>query len=254
MSAQQYLQSLLDQQNLSEDELTGLRNLRGEVEAQVRTLEGVQRVLYGGSYGKDTMIREWYDLDIVVYWANDCGYTLEGIFTAVGDVLRKRWKVVNPKTVAWEMPFEGGFHVDVVPGRALDASFKYANLYRTDTLTSLQTSIRVHIDTVSNSGRRDAIRLMKLWRKRKSVPFKKTLALELATIEGCKGCRTGDMGDQVWSALQYLRDEFPKARIVDPANSNNIISDDIAMTDKQAIQRIAAATLQARTWQEVFQS
>ena len=252
MSAQQYLQSLLDQQNLPEAELSGLRNLRGEVEAQVRTLEGVQRVLYGGSYGKDTMIRELYDLDIVVYWASDCGYTLEGIFTAVGKVLSKRWKFVNPKTVAWEMPFQGGFHVDVVPGRALNASFKYANLHRTDTRTSLQTSIRVHIDTVANSGRRDVIRLMKLWRKRKSVPFKKTLALELATIEGCKGCRTADLGDQVWSVLQYLRDSFLKARIVDPANSNNIISDDIALADKQAIQRIAAATLQAKTWEEVF--
>lgn len=252
MSAQQYLQSLLDQQNLSEAELSALRNLRGEVEAQVRTLEGVQRVLYGGSYGKDTMIREWYDLDIVVYWASDCGYTLEGIFTAVGKVLSKTWQFVNPKTVAWEIPFQGGFHVDVVPGRALDASFKYANLYRTDTRTSLQTSIRVHIDTVSNSGRRDTIRLMKLWRKRKSVPFKKTLAMELATIEGCKGCRTGDLGDQVWSALKYLRDSFLEARIVDPANSNNVISDDISQADKQTIQRIAAATLQAKTWQEVF--
>lgn len=150
------------------------------------------------------------------------------------------------------MPFEGGFHVDVVPGRALDSSFNYANLYRTDTRTSLQTSIKVHIDTVTNSGRRDVIRLMKLWRKRKSVPFMKSLALELATIEGCKGCRTNDLGDQVWSALQYLRDGFPNARIVDPANSNNIISDDIAQEDKLAIQRIATITLQAKTWQEVF--
>jgi len=253
MSAQQYLQGLLDQQNLSDPELNALRNLRGEVEAQVRTLDGVQRVLCGGSYGKDTMIRELYDLDIVVYWANDCGYTLQGIFTAVGEVLRKKWNVVNPKTVAWEMPFQGGFHVDVVPGRALDNSFNYANLHRTDTKTPLQTSIRVHIDTVSNSGRRDAIRLMKLWRKRKSVPFKKSLALELATIEGCKGCRIADLGDQVWSALKYLRDVFPSARIVDPANSNNFISDGISAADKQAIQRVAAATLQAKTWQEVFQ-
>jgi Second Messenger Oligonucleotide or Dinucleotide Synthetase domain len=252
MSAQQYLQSLLDQQNLSDPELNALRNLRGEVEAQVRTLQGVQRVLYGGSFGKDTMIREFYDLDIVVYWANDCGHTLEGIFRAVGEVLRKKWKFVNPKTVAWEMPFEGGFHVDVVPGRALDTTFKYANLYRTDTRTSLQTSIKVHIDTVTNSGRRDAIRLMKLWRKRKSVPFKKSLALELATIEGCKGSRTADFGDQVWAALHYLRDVFPSARIVDPANSNNIISDDISEADKNAIKQIAAITLQAKTWPEVF--
>lgn len=252
MSAQSYLQSLLDQQDLSEQELNGLRDLRGKIEGQIRTLSGVQRVLYGGSYGKDTMIREHYDLDIVAYWANDCGYTLEKIFNAVGGVLRQHWTLVNRKTVAWELPFQGGFHVDVVPGRALDSNFNYANLYRTDTGTSLQTSIQVHIQTVTKSGRRDSIRLMKLWRKRKSVPFKKSLALELTTIEGCKGCRTNDLGDQVLSALTWLRDTFLRARIVDPANSSNILSDDIPQTDKQAIQRIAAGTLQAKTWEEVF--
>lgn len=252
MSAQQYLQALLGQQDLFDPELKALRELRGKIEAQVRTLDGVQKVLYAGSYGKDTMIREFYDLDIVVYWANDCGYTLQGIFTAVGKVLRSNWKFVNQKTVAWELPFQGGFHVDVVPARALDNSFFYANLFRTDTGTSLQTSIQAHIHTVSNSGRRDVIRLMKLWRKRKNVPFKKTLALELATIEGCKGCRTSDLGDQMWSALQYLRDAFTKARIVDPANTNNIISDDIPVNDKQTIQAIAALTLRSKTWEEVF--
>ena len=221
MTAQFYLQGLLDQQDLAQQELDGLRELRGTVETQIRTLAGVQRVLYGGSYAKDTMIREHYDLDIVAYWASDCGYTLEQIFNAVGGVLRQNWTLVNPKTVAWELPFQGGFHVDVAPGRALDSSFNYANLYRADTGTSLQTSIQVHIQTVTNSERRDAIRLMKLWRKRKMVPFKKSLALELATIEGCKGCRTNDLGDQVWTTITWLRDTFPKARIVDPANSNN---------------------------------
>lgn len=253
MSVQQYLQSLLDEQNLTDAELATLRQLRETIEAQVRNLPGVQRVLYGGAYGKDTINREHYDLDIVFYWAsNDGGPRLQEIFTAVGRILRRHWQSVNQKTVGWEIPFQGGFHVDVVPGRALDDTFKYANLYRSDTGTSLQTSIRVHIDTVSASGRRESIRLMKLWRTRKNVPFRKSFALELATIEACKGLRTTELGDQVWAVLQYLRDSFPTARIVDPANSNNIISDLISPTEKQAIRRIAAATLQSRTWGEVF--
>jgi hypothetical protein len=77
---------------------------------------------------------------------------------------------VNSKTVCWEIPFQNGFHIDVVPGRAIDESFKEANLYRTDTRTTLKTSIKTHIDTVRSSGRRDAIRLLKLWRERRGVP------------------------------------------------------------------------------------
>ena len=60
--------------------------------------------------------------------------------------------MVNSKTVCWEIPFQGGFHIDVVPGRALDASYKEANLHRTDTGTTLKTSIKTHIDPVRGSG------------------------------------------------------------------------------------------------------
>ena len=134
MTAQEYLQSLLNSQDLSETELSGLRRHRETIEQQLRSgLQKVERVYYAGSFGKKTMIREQYDLDIVVYWASDCGFTLEKIYNDVGATLRKHWKVVNPKTVAWELPFDGGFHIDVVPGRALDSSFISAFLYRRDT-------------------------------------------------------------------------------------------------------------------------
>src|SRR5207244_2717962 len=133
-------------------------------------LDGNPRVYYGGSYGKDTIIRERYDLDLIAYWPEDTKYTIKGIYDGVGNQLKKEWKCVNPKTVVWEIPFEHGFHIDVVPGRALDAKFKEANLYRTDTGTTLKTSLKKHIDTIKDSGRREPIRLMKLWRERRKVP------------------------------------------------------------------------------------
>ena len=199
------------------------------------------------------MIRELFDLDIVAYWPDDCGYTLKGISDAVGEVLGKHWKCVEPKTVAWQLPFEGGFHIDVVPGRALDATYRYANLYRRDADSSFQTSIKVHIDTVRNSGREDVIRLMKLWRARRHVPFAKSLALELATIEGCKSMRTEDLEKQLLSALAHVRDSIVDARIVDPANSNNIISEEIGADDRTRIRDAAAwACRSTTTWADVF--
>jgi len=253
MTAQKYLQALLDAQALSDAELSALRKLRGDIEGQLRTgLLKVERVYYAGSFGKETMIQEQYDLDLVVYWASDCGFTLKAIRNGVGNVLRKHWKVVIPKTVAWELPFQRGFHIDVVPGRALDNSFKYANLYRSDTNGSLQTSIKVHIDKVRNSGRRDAIRLIKLWRKRKSVPLTKSLALELLTIDGCSGQPTNDLAKQVWATFEYLRDNILTVRLADPANTNNINSDQISSSDKQAIKQAAQAALASKTWEEVF--
>jgi hypothetical protein len=160
--------------------------------------------------------------------------------------------LVNPKTVAFELPFQGGFHIDVVPGRAIDNSFKYANLYRSDKDSSLQTSIKVHIDTVRNSGRSDIIRLMKLWRKRKNVPFKKSLALELITIDGCAGKATNNLEGQLLAALRHVKDNIMNIRLVDPANTNNILSDEISIIDKLLIQNAAKAAIDAQYWSQVF--
>lgn len=198
------------------------------------------------------MIRDGFDLDIVIYWPHDCGYPLKDIFNAVGNVLKKHWNHVNPKTVSWELPFQGSFHIDIVPGRAMDGTFKYANLYRRDKDSSLQTSIKIHIDTVRDSGRRDLIRLMKLWRVKRGVPLKKSLALELISIEGCKGLQTDDLEKQMISALTYVRDHIMNARIIDPANSNNIVSDEISSSDRQQIRTAADSALRAQYWSHVL--
>ena len=253
MSNDSYLRDLLTKQELTDKELDALRDLRDKIENSLRSsLKSVQRVYYAGSFGKKTMIREQYDLDIVVYWANDCGFSLKNIYEGVGNVLRKDWKYVNPKTVAWELRFQGGFHIDVVPGRALDNTYRYANLYRRDKDTSLQTSIKVHIDTVRNSGRRDVIRLMKLWRVKRSVPFKKSLALELITIEGCKGLRTDELEKQLISALTHVRDNILTVKIVDPANTNNVVSDEITNEERKLIKAAADAAVKTTYWSGVL--
>jgi hypothetical protein len=254
MAAEQYLSSLLSQQDLTVLELNALRGLRDQIQQQLSVLNGGPRFYYAGSYGKKTIIRQRYDLDIVMYWPNTANYTLKDIYDAVGGVLRKKWEYVNSKTVSWELPFQDGFHIDVVPGRALDAQYREANLYRTDTGTTLKTSLKTHIETVRNSGRRDAIRLMKLWRERRQVPFKKSFLLEMMTIEGCRGVRLDDLEAQVQSALIYIRDNILTCSFKDPANSNNSLSDDLNATQRAAIRAAAAAAVQATSWGPVFNS
>jgi len=252
VTANEYLNDLLNQQQLQETELNGLRTMRDTIQKQLSVLEGNPRFYYAGSYGKLTIIRQRYDLDIVMYWPSDVTYTIKGIYDAVGNVLKNNWKVVNSKTASWELPFEGGFHVDVVPGRALDGSYKEANLYRTDTGTTLKTSLKIHIDTVRNSGRRDAIRLMKLWRERNRVPFKKSFLLEMMTIAGCGATRFDDLNAQVQAALVYIRDNILGCSVKDPANSNNSISDDLDASQRNQIYVAARDAAAATNWGTVF--
>jgi hypothetical protein len=252
MSADQYLRALLAQQDLSSSELSALQNMRDQIQRQLSTLAGSPRFYYAGSYGKKTIIRAGYDLDIVMYWPSTATYKIKDIYDAVGGVLKQHWPYVNSKTVSWELPFQGGFHIDIVPGRALDPQYREANLYRTDTGTTLKTSLKTHIEIVTNSGRRDAIRLMKLWRERRSVPFKKSFLLEMMTIEGCKGQRFDDLGAQVQAALIHIRDNILNCNVRDPANSNNSLSDDLSSAQRMAIRAAAHAAAQATSWATVF--
>ena len=250
MTTEDYLRSILRQQELSQHEYDLMSRLREEIERRLSPLDGSPRFYYAGSYGKQTIIRERYDLDIVVYWPTTTQYTIKDIYDGVGTQLKNAWPNVKSKTVAWEVPIYSNLHIDVVPGRALDTAYREANLYRTDTRTTLKTSIKTHIDTVRGSGRRDAIRLLKLWRERKKVPFKKSFLLEIMTIEGSK--YKAALPDQAWSALIYIRDNIETVQIKDPANSNNSLSDDISLSDKKRIREIASTTIANESWTYMF--
>lgn len=247
----QYFKNLLMDQNLTSAEVNGLQRYDEEIQAQLSVLEGSPRFYYAGSYGKKTMIRAHYDLDIVIYWPHTVTYSIKDIYDAVGEVLKNNWKSVNSKTVCWELPFQDGFHIDIVPGRALDANYFEANLYRTDTGTTLKTSLKDHIDTIQNSGRIPVIRLMKLWKEQCQIPFRKSFLLELMTIEGCKGRNYDDFPGQIIGALTYIRDNIINCNFKDPANSNNSLSDDVTQDARKKINAAAEKALRRNSW-EIF--
>ena len=93
---------------------------------------------------------------------------------------------------------------------------------------------------------------MRLWRERKGVPFKKSFLLELMTISGCSGTRFDDLSAQVWAALHYVRDDILGCNVLDIANSNNSLSDDLTAADRQGIYRAAQAATQVKLWNEIY--
>src|SRR4030095_6415613 len=79
---------------------------------------------------------------------------------------------------------------------------------------------------VNDAGRQQESRVLKLWRDQKGLDFP-SFYLELTVINALAGTY-GTVAANVWKAFQYLTDRFPNARVVDPANTNNIISDDLS--------------------------
>jgi hypothetical protein len=103
-----------------------------------------------------------------------------------------------------------------------------------------------------NKNRADAIRLMKLWRVRKDVPFRKSFLLELMTIDGSKGKQSSDLEGQMTAALMYVRDNIKTCSVRDPANSNNSLSDDLNASARAVIYQRADEAIRTTYWAEVF--
>jgi hypothetical protein len=210
---------------MRDGDLRVIRSLREEIAGHLgRQLGSGARIYYGGSYGKDTMIREAFDLDLVVYYPHSDRRSLAEIFGEVHSALVTGAYSVHPQTVALRLPYQGGFHVDVVPGRAQDASFLYATLYKnSQPPSSLQTSLKVHIDAVRKTDLRHIVRLLKLWRLRHSVPLK-TFALEILAARALHGQRGDDYANAMWAVFQFMAKNMSTVRVEDPANTNNILA------------------------------
>ena len=106
------------------------------------------------------------------------------------------------------------------------------------------------LDFVNFGGIRAILRLARsLTDNQKNLDFP-SFYLELSVINALYGAQAGSLSANVVKVLMYLRDAFIGARVVDPANTNNIISDDLTVSQRAEIKAAAARAL-VGTWGEL---
>jgi hypothetical protein len=250
LTGHEYLDQL--QKNRSVDNATRqlMRAQRDEIEGTLRRVIGNDpRVYYAGSYGKNTMLDIYHDLDIVVYYPTSTKL-LRDIYWEVYYALTGAGYIAQQKDVAIRLPYDGGFMVDVVPGRALDNTYRYANLYRSEVDSRLQTSIKIHIETVQESGLRGTMRLMKLWNYRHNLGVR-SFFVELLVARVLKDTSLTGYDNKLAAMFRYIASNIQTVRIVDPANTNNVISDLIPSIKKRRVADQARAALAAPYWKDV---
>ena len=267
MNTDEYLRSILNGQTFADDdeELKTLRSRRAEVESLLRKHfePSSPTIRYGGSYAKGTMIRDNYDLDIACYFANDddsAGESIEAVFNNARTALAKKY-TIQDRTCALRILGDGtvDFHVDVVPGRFVDATKGDAFLHQTSgSKTRLRTNLDTHIAHVRDSGVVDAIRLTKLWRERNGLSIVRTFVLELLVVELLKRRKSASLADQVTHVLTEFRDHSGDLAIEDPANpTGNDLSELLNDTVRGRLATAARDTLtviEREGWEGVFGS
>ncbi len=71
-------------------------------------------------------------------------------------------------------------------------------------------------------------------------------------VRGCKDLPRKELEPQLGGALKYISDNITKIRLEDPANPQNIISDDLTKEEKNRIRNLANQALNAKNWNQVF--
>lgn len=247
-----YLEDLIDNQQVDPTSLQSLRNARDNLETILRGSwkTGDPNFYYGGSYAKGTMIKDKFDLDLVVYFP-PCNFTVQALYEAIEARLQSNNLVTRRHNVAIRLPYEGGFHIDVVPGRAIKNDFIYANLWASEKATTKQTSIKIHIKSIrGNSRKQKVVKLLKLWNLRQNLNVS-SFVFELIVQSSLSG-RYVSLENDLLTILQFIANNIKTCRLVDPANSNNVVSDELAYGVKVSLETAATAALNAQYWSHVI--
>lgn len=243
MTTGQYLAELLKSQRLTENQRFNLSNLYDNISSIVETELGdtaIHRI--GGSQKKGTEISSAYDLDIQVLCPRKHPWNVEEIFEGVGNVLNRYGKWPQRRKVAWEIPFEGNFHIDVVPGKYYQANLTQVTLWDSGREEGKNINLMKHYKRLKGSGLHDYIRLLKLWKHRKGVPLP-TYLLENMLLRAFDGTRPGGLENGLYTALEYIYKQIPSISMVDPENKAYVISGSLSGDDRQTIRGLAGQAL-----------
>jgi hypothetical protein len=269
MTPDDYLNKILNKISLTNDSdaIKNLRKNRDEVEKLLKAEynNGGVTIRYAGSYSKDTMIRDSYDLDITCYFNHDnkdAGETLKDIFDNVKAVLSKEYFVSAKKSAlrlqnigSEENPVD--FHIDVVPGRFVDDSKEDTYLHQAEGDKKwLKTNLSKHIEHIKGSGLTKTIRLIKHWNKLNFLNIK-TFVLELLVVRILDDLKDKDgLSKCLTSFWERVKDNIQNTTIEDPANpgGNNlseIFNDSIRQQLKFAAEN-ALNSVENNGWEFLF--
>jgi hypothetical protein len=251
MSADYYLQGILTREAVNVSAGSPVLGVQTTLMPVFQGWAGVmlRNIHPSGSFAKGTANSSGTDIDLFVSLSNNVSETLQEIHNKLFDTLQSKGYSPRRQNVSINIRVNG-YSVDVVPGKHQGGVGEDHSLYRRRANTWTKTNVIIHINKVRIGGRSSEIRTIKLWRDQKGLDFP-SFYLELAVMEALSGVR-GSLSQNVWRVFEYLRDTFPIARFVDPANTANIISDDLSVADRAKIKNAAIQALAATDWNQII--
>jgi predicted nucleotidyltransferase len=204
----------------------------------------LESIALSGSYAKETALKD-SDVDLFLSLKPQT----QGPLSEIQSSLANHFRYYQPecRNVSVRIRFEGTA-IDLVPGRRREGSSQHT-LWQSRQDTWRQTDIAEQIQHVRESGLTNEILALKIWTRQHALRFP-SFTLELAVIQALKP--SPQISNQFLSILRYLSEQFPKARLYDPANTNNELTANLNQEQKHQIAKAARGALTTPTWPEIL--
>jgi len=118
----------------------------------------------------------------------------------------------------------------------------------------IETDLSKHADFVRESDRADEIRAFKIWRERQQLEWP-SFFLELTVIQALADAdnpKSEALANNISTVLRYLTTDFLRLPVIDPANADNVVSDELTSKEKSVIARAARKSLAMGAWERVI--
>jgi hypothetical protein len=205
-------------------------------------------ITLSGAYAKGTAISLSSHVDLLLSLRLSAEMEVRNVFWKLFEYLVDQNLSPHTRTVTMQVS-SNGFRVDLVP--AWQASGGGQILYHREPGSPVHTNLAQHVHLITNSGRSQEICALKIWRERHQLDFP-SFYLELAILLALEGKRFGQLAENVFTVLRYLSSRFPQAVIRDPANPDNVVSDDLTPAQKREIAQAARKALEDDNWEKII--
>ena len=250
MTANSYLESILTKYSNTINE-AGAKKQVDALYPIIKQWAGgyLKEAIYSGSIAKGTAISIGTDADVFISLASTTPDTLEQIFNSLCSAFSQAGYQPRKQNVSIGLTV-GGYKIDWVPGKRQSQYGYDHSLYKNKTSSWTKTNVKTHVSDVQNSNRIKEIKLTKIWRELHSLNFT-SFYLELAVIDCLSGKSYSDLNGNFYEVLRFLSDNFINKKYLDPANTNNVISEDLSATEKYSIKSAASISMAKKTWGEI---
>jgi hypothetical protein len=222
-------------------------------DAVIPTLKGwgglhLLGITLSGAYAKGTAISLSSHVDVLISLELSPELEIRGAFWKLFEYLADQ--NLQPHTRSVSMQVESkGLRVDLLPTWPVSGSEQI--LYHKEPGNPFRTNVAQHVHLIANSGRSQEICALKIWRERHALDFP-SFYLELVTLLALESERFGQVAENVFTVLRYLASRLPQAVIRDPANPDNVVSDELTGPQKKTISRAARKALEDDDWEKII--